>query len=380
MFLELHLVQNFAPHCLNRDETNAPKDCEFGGYRRARISSQCLKRAIRTNPAFSDVLKSGIGVRTKLINKLIADRLIEDGVTDEEIAPVLRKFIPEVLGSLDKNDKTKVLFFVSNVEIDGIYSVLKENWSTLAGKIGDEKGLETECAKLAKSFKLGKLSPDIALFGRMMAERSANNIDAASQVAHAISTNRANMEMDFYTAIDDLQPEEETGAGMMGTVEFNSSCFYRYSSVDIPQLLKNLENHSDLAVNTIEAFVKSSIAAIPTGKQNSMAAHNPPSLVLAVFRESGQPLSLANAFSKPVSIFGTEDKELVSESIRRLDSYMGELVKMYGKDGIAFIGACALGDIKCDGIKSIGGEQFETVEQLVSSLRGALNDSVAHAP
>ena len=45
--VEIHLLQNFAPSNLNRDDTGAPKDALFGGTRRARISSQCSKRAIR---------------------------------------------------------------------------------------------------------------------------------------------------------------------------------------------------------------------------------------------------------------------------------------------------------------------------------------------
>src|ERR1700726_3904869 len=47
MFIEIHAIQNFAPSNLNRDDTGSPKDCEFGGHRRARVSSQCLKRAVR---------------------------------------------------------------------------------------------------------------------------------------------------------------------------------------------------------------------------------------------------------------------------------------------------------------------------------------------
>src|SRR5512138_2793880 len=65
MVIELHLLQNFAPSCLNRDDTGAPKDCEFGGVRRARISSQCLKRAIRRDAGFSELLAAHGGVRTR---------------------------------------------------------------------------------------------------------------------------------------------------------------------------------------------------------------------------------------------------------------------------------------------------------------------------
>jgi len=379
MFIELHMIQNFAPHCLNRDDTNAPKDCEFGGYRRARISSQCLKRAIRTSPVFSETLESEIGVRTKLIYKILEERLSDIGKPDEEIEPILRAFVPEVLGSLDKNDKTKVLFFISAPEIDSIYNALLSNWDILSNNVDKEKKLAEECKNVARNCVLGKLSPDIALFGRMMAERSANNVDAASQVAHAISTNRVNMEMDFYTAIDDLQIREEPGAGMMGTVEYNSSCFYRYSLVDFNQLLKNLDGDKDLSKKALEAFVKASVAAIPSGKQTSMAAHNPPSLILLIIRENGQPISLANAFIKPVNVFGNEEKDIVAESASLLDKYFAQLIGVYGAKGLSFIGLCSVGDQSCHGLESSGAKKYASLEELVSAMRGAIDDSIAHA-
>jgi CRISPR system Cascade subunit CasC len=65
MFIELHILQNFAPSNLNRSDTGAPKDCEFGGHRRARISSQCLKRAIRRDAGFNKHLAEYGGGRRK---------------------------------------------------------------------------------------------------------------------------------------------------------------------------------------------------------------------------------------------------------------------------------------------------------------------------
>src|SRR5262249_33379271 len=145
----------------------------------------------------------------------------------------------------------------------------------------------------------GGRAADLALFGRMIANLPERNVEAACQVAHAISTNKMEMEFDFYTAVDDLKPEDTAAAHMLGTVEFHSACFYRYANVDTTQLLTNLGRDADLARGTLQAFLRASVAAIPTGKQNSMAAHNPPSLVLIVVRERGQ-WNLANAFLKPI--------------------------------------------------------------------------------
>jgi len=176
----------------------------------------------------------------------------------------------------------------------------------------------------------GGKAADLALFGRMIADLPERNVEAACQVAHALPTNRVSMEFDFYTAVDDLRPEDTAGADMLGTVEFNSACFYRYANVDFDALTKNLDD-AELARRALWAFLRASITAVPTGKQNSMAAHNPPSFVLAVVRDGG-PWNLANAFLTPVQ--ARQGGDLVQESIGRLDAYWGRLTAMYGLGGV----------------------------------------------
>jgi CRISPR system Cascade subunit CasC len=173
----------------------------------------------------------------------------------------------------------------------------------------------------------GGKARDVALFGRMLADLPEARVDAACQVAHAISTNRVNMEFDYYTAVDDLKPEDTQGADMIGDVQFNSACFYRYLNVDIEQLAANLGDDRAAAIETVRAFIQAAIEAIPTGKQNSMAAQNPPSLVLAVVRRHGA-WSLANAFVEPVR--PTANENLIVGSIRKLDEYWARLSGMYG--------------------------------------------------
>src|SRR5205823_13620574 len=153
------------------------------------------------------------------------------------------------------------------------------------------------------------------------------NVDAACQVAHAISTNMIHsMEMDYYTAVDDIN-NDNPGADMIGTVEFNSACFYRYATLDVAELVGGyrdekktrpfgLQGDAELARTTAAAFLTAFVHAVPTGKQNSFAAHNPPSLVFAVVRD-GQPVSLANAFVKPIA--PREGESLIEKSIQALD-------------------------------------------------------------
>jgi CRISPR system Cascade subunit CasC len=165
----------------------------------------------------------------------------------------------------------------------------------------------------------------------MITDLPKTNIYGACQVAHALSTHKVSVEFDYYTAVDDLAPREEPGAGMLGTVEFNSACFYRYANVNLAKLRENLQGDGELAGAAVSAFVRAAVLAIPTGKQNSMAAHNPPSLVFGLLREHGL-WSLANAFVRPVE--PTPQESLVAASIRALDTYWGRLVAVYGADGL----------------------------------------------
>jgi len=357
MLLELHIIQNFAPSNLNRDDTGTPKECEFGGHRRARISSQCIKRAIRRQFRQDALLPpQALAQRTKRLADEVARRLEQKGRDPEKARDILATALAALKIKVKEKHRTEYLLFLGENEIQAITDICHTHWDELekaAKAAADQKKKSSRQASLPKELvneiqdKLdGGKAADLALFGRMLADIPQKNIDAASQVAHAISTHAVGVEFDFYTAVDDLKdptdPEEEegAGAGMMGTIEFNSACYYRYSNVHIPQLLENLQADSQLAKATIEAFIRASVTAIPTGKQNSFAAHNPPAFVLAVIRK-GQPISLANAFEKPVSV--RPNQSLVVQSIHALDTHWGHLTDAYGTNGIIAKNATRVG-------------------------------------
>ena len=160
----------------------------------------------------------------------------------------------------------------------------------------------------------------------------------------------------------------------MGNVGFNSACFYRYSLVNLDLLYDNLKKDKNLAARTVDGFIKGSIIAIPTGKQNSMAAHNLPSMIMVVVREEGQPLSLANAFAKPVHVIHSGDSDLVSDSILRMDSYFTNMVKVYGDSGIRQVGIVNASDAKPEKGKKT---EYESVEKLVKGVRGVVDAYLA---
>ncbi|WP_457630557.1 type I-E CRISPR-associated protein Cas7/Cse4/CasC [Oceanithermus sp.] len=336
--IEVHILQNVAPANLNRDDTGSPKSAMFGGYRRARVSSQSQKRAVRE--AFKGLLpQDNLATRTKKLLGELVGRLVERGVAEPQAEGVAQVLL-EGVGLGVKNKATEYLLFIGNQEIDRIAEVAHDHLEELLELVGQDAEEESgrkkkEAAKaklpaevkkeLEKVFDGGK-AVDLALFGRMLADRPEWNVDAASQVAHAISTHKVDREFDFYTAVDDLNPKEETGAGMMGDVEYYSATLYRYANVNLEKLVENLHGDKELAAEGIRAFLRAFVETLPSGKQNTFAAHNPPDFV-AIFVRDGAPRNLANAFVNPVWRSKTD---LVSASVEALDSYASKVESVYG--------------------------------------------------
>lgn len=367
MFVELHMIQNFAPSCLNRDESNVPKDCTFGDVRRARISSQCMKRAIRWHPKFTACVGHDPSLLTKKAKKELVKLLTADESWKERVAKAdatLDRFLGSVLLPIS-NGETNVQLFLGRDELQLLVDRLIERWDgviklteqlALPRPKGDSKEdkkkreeLDTKASELTKELtdklKIRTRAADVALFGRMIADRPDLEKDAACQFAHAISTHRVDMSDDFYTAVDDLkESHEDPGASMMGHIDFNSSCYYRYAAIDTGQLLTNvsgdpkdpMDEDRDLCKRAIEGFIRASVAAIPSGKQNSFAAFNTPSFVFVVVRDGGMPWALQNAFEQPVRVnphSPSDDDSLSCKSIKRLDQYLGRLTDVYGSNG-----------------------------------------------
>ncbi|MEI9476240.1 MAG: type I-E CRISPR-associated protein Cas7/Cse4/CasC [Deltaproteobacteria bacterium] len=339
--IEIHALQNFAPSNLNRDDTGAPKDALFGGTRRARISSQCLKRSVREY--FKDQNKDWVADRTKRIVNALKERMFpklkdQKGFTEENLVKAIEVAVSN-LGSnkkikVDKEKKTDVLLFLSPGEIDSLEKVITESFADLLkAKTSDEvvKSLNGAIDGENKS----RLSVDVALFGRMLAVMPEKNQNAACQVAHAISTHAVEREFDFYTAVDDLKPEDTAGADMMGTVEFNSACFYRYAVVNWEILVANLQNDKELAAKGLRAFLEGFVVAEPTGKQNTFAAHNPAEFVAVSVRRNTAPRNLSNAFETAVRV--KKDESLTRKSAEQLAKKATALQAAFGGEDKTYV-------------------------------------------
>ncbi len=306
--IELHILQSFPVSCLNRDDMGTPKTAIFGGCKRARISSQCLKRAQRTLfreyvPEFSK------GERTKFLVHAFC-RMIEKRADAGSMPENLPVVLSDAWGKVDttkKKDgrnmlKLTTLTYLSPAEMSAMIDAAVE---LLKGKPNAEASDIKKAAQNAVKGALVKDAADIALYGRMLAgDASSLSLEGAAMFSHAISTHKAEPELDFYAAVDDLQPLEETGAGMTGMLEFSSACYYRYVAVNVDLLKQHLNGLTEEQINEIlSAFVKSTVFAVPSARKNSMNASTVPSYVLGMVR-NGHPLQLVNAFESPVRPVG----------------------------------------------------------------------------
>lgn len=395
MLFEFHLLQNHAPSNLNRDDTNSPKDCYFGGVKRARISSQCLKRSIRISESFGRGLKEAtvpLGQRTRKLPVLVAEKVTEY-LLDAGVEPTLARELGEISkkkasgfgtesGKENEEARTAQTMFLTTADVDAVAGVIATKALELAQK--DPRKAPAEFAKvtakeLQDTKELRKWRPitvDIALFGRMVTSPAFQDVEASMQVAHALSTHQVEMEFDYFTAVDDLQKSEghdEVGADMIGDVEFNSACFYKYFSLHLDGLLENLAKESadrdravEIAEAVVPAFLEAAIVSNPSGKQNTFAAHNLPSAVLVEVRPYPQPVSYANAFVKPAR--SSRERDLVEDSVLKLKEHVERTQKVFSPPTTARFWLSLDGFAAPEGVEDAGG---------LASLRKKLADLVA---
>ena len=280
LYVDFHILQTVPPSCINRDDTGSPKTAVYGGVTRARVSSQAWKHAMRA--AFAENSRLDVGKRTKKAADLVKEQIL---VLDPEQkkADKMAKEALKYVGIISDDKKgTDALIFISSAQAKALAEL------AVGGCTKDEKYEEA---------LIENPSADMVLFGRMVAKKASLNYDAAAQVAHSISTHAVQNEYDYFTAMDDCQAENSTGASHLDTVEYNSSTLYRYATVNVMELAGKLG--AAQAAETVRAFGEAFLFSMPTGKQNSFANRTLPDAVYVTIRED-QPVNLCGAFERAV--------------------------------------------------------------------------------
>ena len=334
------MLKNYPPVNLNRDESGAPKSCMFGGTTRGRVSSQCLKRSWRTSPLLSQTVGlEHLGLRTRQLPQLVADKLAEMGVSQEYIEAVL----PKISGfgnkdgteNKDGNYTAQIVFYAPE-DIQAVAETVEKKLKECQS-LKEVKALKgKELQEAVKGAEVRPITLDMALFGRMVTSNAFRDVEAAMQVAHAISTNKLNMESDYFTAMDDLlsgATMEETGSAMIGDTDYNSACYYLYASLDTDILQENLRYTQDaekLIQTAVPALIRTMALTNPSGKQNSFAGNVLPSAILIECKEEKVPVSMVNAFVRPIKPEPANDYDIVRGSIQALADQVDTIQNSFG--------------------------------------------------
>lgn len=328
--LDINILQTVPPSNLNRDDTGSPKSAIYGGTPRARVSSQAWKRAARLD--FDKYLDtSELGMRTKRLVEVLAERAKDknDALAHDDAVRLATTLLGvagvKLKAARARKDEeagpaeSEFLYFLSNSQLDRLAQIIVESAAA------QDEGTVMKEATPKKILTEGH-SVDIALFGRMVADHTDLNVDAAAQVAHAISVHEVRNDFDYFTAVDDAKDSsagDDAGAAMIGTVEFNSSTLYRYATVDVDRLRENLGD-AEATRRAVEAFVRSFVTSMPSGKQNTFANRTLPEALVVSLRDT-QSVNLVGAFEVPV-----EKGAHVASAARELAAYAADVDASFG--------------------------------------------------
>jgi len=313
--IQISTITPVGPGCVVRDDAGRPKTALVNNVQRMRIPSQSLKRALRTSAAFAEALDGLLGTRTQRVGDLIIDRLSAEFGEERATEAVLD--IVKVFGK-PKTDKphTEQLAFIAPEELDAAEALARRR---LAGEKLEEKDFNALIHDTTRAV-------DIALFGRMFADRGEARVTAAVSIAHSISVGRAPTENDFYVAVDDEKPsEEDLGAGFMGHQGFTAGAVLGWASINVDQLVKNLGGDRDLAVRAIDAFIRGLATSFPGGKSASFGTHARPTWMM-VEMGNAAPRNLVAAIFNPI-----DQGDQIAIAVQRVTEVAEQFDRVYSE-------------------------------------------------
>lgn len=315
-YLNIHALISHNPSCLNRDSAGRHKSTVFGGVYRLRHSSQAIKRGMRTSDYFAREVGK-ISIRTNNLAALVdeySQQLKE--YSPELVQEVISLMVGKKIKPANKKETKKETETEKTEEKSGSGAIIPwclEEVRLICKKVQPEANTKLDSQKIEKMFEKDDLvqelrkalgsAIDIALFGRMSTSKTGllREVEASMSVSHALTTHEANIEQDWFTAMDDLAGSDSSAkAGHIDNQYYGSGVFYRYAVININQLQKNLGDISRPEALQIAAHMAYLISqTVLPAKQNAMASYERADYILTSF--SNIPISFYNAFEKPIS-------------------------------------------------------------------------------
>jgi CRISPR system Cascade subunit CasC len=335
-FLQIHTLVSYPAALLNRDDSGLAKRMPYGGASRIRISSQCLKRHWRKTE--DDWSLAAIGApMAKRSRELVERQVLKDLTGDAKVTEAVRVALVRALYGEDNLERKKrQALLLGQPELDYLTKLAKTAIATgsaakaeaaIKAALGSGKGkMNLTVMRNGAALATGLES---ALFGRMVTSDPAANTDAAIHVEHAFTVHAEESETDYFTVVDDLSQDAESGSAGMFETEITSGLFYGYVVVDIDALVANLgggDGGRDLAAKVVEHLLHLIATVSPGAKKGSTAPYAYADLMLV---EAGrrQPRTLAGAFRKPVSL---KTDDLLGASLDALGQKLQAFDTAYG--------------------------------------------------
>lgn len=317
-YIDLHALQEVPASLLNRGEDDEPKTLKFGNVTRTMVSSQCWKRHIRLD--LEEELDEH-AARTRMVPLRVADALRAAGWPKDLAAfagnQIARSATRDGLGTdPQQGGLTLAMLYLPREVIDELATLCQQHRAALE-EAAARKLLpaETTTAKGRRKAKpddepgvlpsrqvaalLSRRTATINLFGRMLAELPGAHVDGAVQLAPAFGVHASGRQPDFFTAVEDWPAPGESGSAHLQTAFFTTGVLYRYATVNLTELTRNLNGDHDQARHLLSLFIESFIMTVPQAKKTSTAPHTLPSLVHYAVRDR-RPVSYAAAFEQPV--------------------------------------------------------------------------------
>ncbi|BAC75251.1 type I-E CRISPR-associated protein Cas7/Cse4/CasC [Streptomyces avermitilis] len=380
-FIDIHVLQSVPFANLNRDDTNSVKTVQYGNTLRTRVSSQSWKRAIRS--VFEDRIGQA-ALRTRRIGERVTRELEQRGWPAElaqragghtaaasGIKFELAKSSGDAKQTVPNKVLTNAMVYVPEAAVAELADLAEQHREELQQakdikKPADKSILPVSTVEAVLRSRNGVIN----LFGRMLAEINDAGVDGAVQVAHALTTHETDVELDYFSAVDDVTAvwNDATGSGHMGHAEFSAGTFYRYATLDLRNLVANIGDDPQAARELTTVFLASFITSLPQAKKNSTAPHTIPDLVHLSVR-TDRPLSYAAAFEKPVQ--ASPQGGFADVSRTQLAAYAQAANTLLGTTGILTSGWASLETKDLTGL----GERRDSFDDLITT---ALDTALTH--